>query len=72
MKPGFQTTEFWLALGSQVVLMLVLFGVVTPEDSDALKDAVTKIVTGVFTVASSVSYIVGRYLLKKVERETEA
>lgn len=39
MKDGWKTSEFWLTLAVQVTGILVLTGVLSPEQSVALNDA---------------------------------
>lgn len=36
MKPGYKTTEFWISLGTSVVGLLVLSGVLTPDKSSEI------------------------------------
>ena len=68
MKPGYQTTEFWLTLVSQVVPVLVLTGVLDPEDATGVQDgAANAIVTGAAflqAVATAVMYIYNRARIK--------
>lgn len=68
MKPGWQTSEFWIAVASQLFAILVFFGVVLVGDAVILQDAVTKIVIAVFTIVANgwviVNYIKSRTTLK--------
>ena len=60
-KPGYRTTEFWLALVlPQLVALLALFGVFTPEQSDAVVGSVSQIVGAVISGASAFGYSVAR------------
>lgn len=72
MKQGYKTTEFWVTLVSQVVGILLLTGVVTPEQSEVLGIAAGKgggianEVIGIITmVGSAFGYNVSRGLAKK-------
>ena len=72
MKSGYRTTEFWVTLVSQVVGILLLTGVVTPEQSEVLGIAAGKgggianEVIGIITmVGSAFGYNVSRGLAKK-------
>jgi hypothetical protein len=72
MKQGYKTTEFWVTLASQVVGILLLTGVVTPEQSEVLGIAAGKgggianEVIGIITmVGSAFGYNVSRGLAKK-------
>lgn len=46
-KPGIKTTEFWLALLAQLIPLLVIFGVIAPEEADNLQEAATQLVMAV-------------------------
>jgi hypothetical protein len=39
-KPGYKTTEFWLSLGAILIGALWASGVVSPDGTDALSQAV--------------------------------
>ncbi len=65
VKPGFLTSEFWLTVGTTVSGLLVTFGYLTPEMADDFIQAVVSVVGGVLTVAATVTYIVGRFQLKR-------
>jgi len=72
MKPGYQTTEFWVTLASQVVGMLLLLGVVTPAQQEVLGIATGKAggianeVIGIVTmVGSAFGYNLSRGMAKK-------
>jgi hypothetical protein len=71
MKPGYKTTEFWVALVAQAVSMLMLFGVITPEQSNVLNEAAgqsagiaNQIIGIVGVVGASFGYAVSRGLAK--------
>ena len=53
MKAGYKTTEFWLAVGAQLIPVLVLTGVLSNEESEALNSTLVEAVTvgGAFVVA---------------------
>jgi hypothetical protein len=72
MKPGYKTTEFWVALAAQVVSMLMLLGVITPEQSSVLNETagqsaviVNQVIGIVGVVGASFGYAVSRGLAKK-------
>lgn len=71
MKPGYKTTEFWIAIISQALTVLVLLGVVTIGDAATLSDALGKIVGAVFALIASaavvIAYIRGRVELKSLD-----
>ena len=59
MKPGNQTTEFWLTLVSQVLGLLALFHVISPQDSGTLGTALSNGITAVFTIFASARVALG-------------
>lgn len=59
-KPGWQTTEFWVALIIQLLGVLVALGIIDPEQQTAVADAVTKIGGAVMAGAASFGYSLGR------------
>jgi len=72
MKAGYKTTEFWVTLGSQIVGMLLLLGVVTPEQQEVLGIATGKaggianeIIGIIAMVGSAFGYNVSRGMAKK-------
>ena len=67
MKPGIKTTEFWVALAAQAMSALMLFGVITPDQSSALNEAVIQIAGVVGMVGSAFGYAIARGMAKKSE-----
>lgn len=65
MKPGYKTTEFWLALGTQVLALLVVLGVISPEQQDALGHSWNQLVGAIVMAVNAVGYAIGRGLAKK-------
>jgi hypothetical protein len=69
MKPGYQTSEFWIAIVSQVLSFLVLTHVITPQDQGTLTASVGNAIAGVFTILASakivLNYIASRTTLKE-------
>ena len=59
LKPGYQTTEFWLTLGATVVGLGVASGLV-PETG-----VWAKVVSLVVSVFATMGYTVNRSLMKK-------
>lgn len=65
-KPGIKTTEFWMGLVlPQVLAMLALFGVFTPDQAEALQASATQIVGGIVSGASALGYNLARGQAKK-------
>ena len=67
-KPGWQTSEFWLTLAAQVIPVLVLLGVLTPDQSSGVNDAVANVIKDAFALLASVIpvavYVWGRAKVK--------
>lgn len=64
IKPGWKTTEFWLALITPIVSILVTLGVIGQEQAEQLIKGSNLIVQGIFTAAPAVAYVLGRAWVK--------
>ena len=68
MKPGYKTTEFWLAVLAQLVPLLVLVGVLAADEAQALIDTGERAVAAVAALLAAawpiVKYIEGRAKVK--------
>ena len=75
MKPGYQTTEFWITLVASVVPVLVALGIFSPEEGQTVMEQWTGLVAqgGAFIVAAVVAwkYISSRTFLKSLETVAE-
>ncbi len=60
MKAGYKTTEFWTMLATSVVGLLVAFGVIGPEEQEAIVNAIG----GAIVAISQAAYAVSRGLAK--------
>lgn len=60
-KPGYKTTEFWIAIVSQFLALLMIAGVISPTDKTTLEGSLSSTVTAVATIISSV-WVVLRYI----------
>lgn len=57
-KPGWQTSEFWVTVGSiagSLIFLLVLFGFIKPQDQASVTKSVTTIIVGVGAVVVAIS-----------------
>lgn len=76
MKPGYRTTEFYVALFSQLLGLLALAGLVSPIERDALNAALAQAVTAAATLAASAAvvmqYIQCRTELKELQEDRPA
>ncbi len=53
MKPGYKTTEFWLAAGATICGILYASGVISPEGSGAVEKAVAFIAAALASLGYS-------------------
>ena len=63
-KPGWQSTEFWLTLGAQVVGMLLTLGIVNVEAADQLQAGLDQMIGGVVQLVSLAFYTSSRSKVK--------
>lgn len=74
VKPGFQTSEFWLTVGLQLVAFLVLLGWIAPQDRTTVEGAVSAAVQSVGALLASGGvlwrYIAAREYLKQPPTDT--
>lgn len=62
IKPGWQTTEFWLTILNTVLMALVSFNVLQQDAADNVAALAGSIIAAVLPI---VVYIVGRSLVKR-------
>jgi hypothetical protein len=71
LRPGWQTSEFWIALVNQLLALLVLVGLLAPADRDQLGPALGNAVVAAFTLLGSAAvvwkYIHARTALKQAQ-----
>ena len=69
VRPGYQTSEFWTTLLSQVVVLLGVLQVLRPGDVNTLQDALGQCVVGASLFLSNawvvVNYVRSRTALKQ-------
>lgn len=72
-KPGYQTTEFWLTLVSQIIPLLVLTGALDSAAADYVKDTASEIVKHAFALLALIvpvaTYVYGRAKIKAAALE---
>jgi hypothetical protein len=71
MKPGWQSSEFWIALVGQALAVLALTGAINVGDKDKIETALANTVTAVFTILSSAAVVV-RYINSRSELKSQA
>ena len=57
-KPGWKTSEFWIACGANLLGFLVVIGVISFQDKTTLEGALSSIVTAAVSLVSSVTVVV--------------
>ena len=63
-KPGWKTSEFYLALIPTLFAILQNSGIIGAAERTSLANDTSKIVVGIFAIVSVVSYIRGRVVVK--------
>ena len=66
MKPGWQTTEFWIGIGTQLVSLLVFLGVIKGTEAGNLTTAFTGAVVAVAAFIANALVLV-RYIAARTE-----
>ena len=64
-KPGWKTTEFWITGGANIIGLLALGGIFSPENTPAVTENFTQAVGSVFAIIANVSYIWSRTKVKQ-------
>lgn len=64
LKPGYQSTEFYVTLISQAVGILSLTGVVIPNQAGELAKSIASIIGAIISIVPAVFYIYNRTWLK--------
>ena len=71
MKTGWKTTEFWMALISQVIALLVLLGVIARGEASNLEAAVSNVMQATFALVANAivvwQYIRSRTAIKQAD-----
>ena len=69
MKPGWKSTEFWIALGANLTALAVLLGLVSPEQMSDVVTTVTETSGNTMAWATmavtNFGYAISRGLAKK-------
>ena len=65
MKPGWKTSEFWVTIAVQLAGVLATMGIFTPDQSDAMTEAITQIGGIVAMLASAFGYSISRGVAKR-------
>ena len=63
-KPGWKTTEFYVAVAAQLAGLGILFGWVTPEQLDTIKSATAQIAGGIIMAIAGIGYAISRGIAK--------
>lgn len=65
IKPGIQTTEFYVTMLPVVISGLMFTGIIEPNDTDYVISLVKDIIAGVVALFSIISYVLSRSHLKR-------
>lgn len=71
MKSGWKTSEFWTAILSSLVGIMVVLGWITPEMQSGLSEAIAQAVGGLISIVATVAYIFSRTKVKSEEGKKE-
>jgi hypothetical protein len=71
MKSGWKTSEFWTAILSSLVGIMVVLGWITPEMQSGLSEAIAQAVGGLISIVSTVAYIFSRAKVKAGDTQKE-
>ena len=63
-KPQYKTSEFWIALITNVLGMLVMTGVISTEESQKITSNLQPVIGGIISIASTLGYIFARVQIK--------
>jgi hypothetical protein len=66
-----QTAQFWVALGTTVVSLLVAVGVISPTDSDHANEIVQAVAAAVAAILPAV-YAFASNMLRKANKQAQA
>jgi len=67
IKPGWQSTEFWITIGSILLGILVLTGVLTPAQSAANMVIVERIAASLMVILPQLGYSISRGKVKSLD-----
>lgn len=71
MKIGVKSSEFFVTLGSLIVSLLVMSGLIAPERSSEVQEVIVQAIGGIVALGTIVSYIYSRTVLKQEEMKSQ-
>lgn len=69
-KPGWQTTEFYMTLGTVAITALVIFGYVPQSDADWLKSSLTDVIEKSVALLAS-AMVIWKYISSRTQVKSE-
>ena len=72
MTPAWKTSEFWMAMITNIVGIVALLGYVTSDQATALVDGLSRVVGAVLMILTSFGYIKARTALRTAIAEALA
>ena len=64
VKPGYQTTEFWVSIVSAAIGLLITSGLIPTSDASFISESATKIMGGLVAAVAVYKYIHARAIVK--------
>lgn len=65
MKPAWQTSEFWVALATNIVGVIALMGYLSQDQANAIVDAVSRVSGALLSLATTFGWIRARIMLRR-------
>jgi len=72
IKPGYQTTEFYITLATLLTQVLVIAGIIGPQEATDTEAALKTGISGLVILITTVAYIIGRVQVKAAAAEAVA
>lgn len=58
IKPGYKTSEFYIALVGPAISLLIAFGVISPDQGEEIESAAVQLIMAIFAVIVAVAPVV--------------
>lgn len=68
-KPWYMTSESWIMIGTQILAVLSITGVLTPAQADVLTKQITVVAGAVIAIFGALGFSWGRIQVKKIRAE---
>ncbi len=71
-KPGWQTSEFWITGGANVIALLALIGFFEQDSTREITRNFTEVIGSIFAIIANVTYIWSRTRIKQNKESSES